>query len=210
MSAPPIPQNLTIHPRSSTETDRRHLLAADSIAPSESASMVNYNPGDETPRAHSFTSTTTTTATTPTRTPRPSSDQPPPYHNQRPNTLPSPFQQPQPQPQPQPQQQQQPQPYKGFPSQQAYLTALQDWAESKKYIQVGDNGLTGFYGTTTMEQYASKPKVEIGLGLGLRRKLRARREARAEARAGVGRGGEGEGQGEVVVGGERERRNTVT
>lgn len=53
-------------------------------------------------------------------------------------------------------------PYRGFPSEQAYLRALNEWADSKRYIQP-DAGLVGFYGTTTMEQYASRPKVELGI-----------------------------------------------
>lgn len=60
------------------------------------------------------------------------------------------------------QQEENPKPYKGFPSEQAYLRALNEWADSKRYIQP-DAGLVGFYGTTTMEQYASRPKVELGI-----------------------------------------------
>jgi hypothetical protein len=44
--------NYTIKPRSSTETDRRHLLA-ESTAPSETSSMIDFADGDRTPRAQS-------------------------------------------------------------------------------------------------------------------------------------------------------------
>ncbi|CAK4031137.1 Hypothetical predicted protein [Lecanosticta acicola] len=51
--------------------------------------------------------------------------------------------------------------YKGFPSEEAYLAALREWVESKKYIQT-DATMVGYYGTTTMDEYASRPKVELG------------------------------------------------
>ncbi|RMY94209.1 hypothetical protein D0861_01473 [Hortaea werneckii] len=55
--------------------------------------------------------------------------------------------------------------YRGFPSQQAYLAALNEWAETQKYLPVGDNGVTGFYGETTLEEHGRRePKVEMGLG----------------------------------------------
>ncbi|KAI7114028.1 hypothetical protein KC343_g18223 [Hortaea werneckii] len=66
--------------------------------------------------------------------------------------------------------------YKGFPSQEAYLAALNEWAETQKYLPVGDNGVTGFYGEKTLEEYARKEeKGEIGFGEALRRKMRRRR-----------------------------------
>jgi len=50
-----IPNNLVIEPRKSTETEDRRYLLADSIAPSESASMIYdiEGEGDRTPRARS-------------------------------------------------------------------------------------------------------------------------------------------------------------
>ncbi|KAI7312961.1 hypothetical protein KC326_g5705, partial [Hortaea werneckii] len=52
--------------------------------------------------------------------------------------------------------------YKGFPTQEAYLAALHEWAETQKYLPVGDNGVTGFYGDMTLEEYARRePKVEV-------------------------------------------------
>ena len=44
--------NYTIKPRSSAETDRRHLLA-ESVAPSETSSVIDFADGDRTPRAQS-------------------------------------------------------------------------------------------------------------------------------------------------------------
>ncbi|KAI7522521.1 hypothetical protein KC331_g19191 [Hortaea werneckii] len=71
--------------------------------------------------------------------------------------------------------------YKGFPTQEAYLAALHEWAETQKYLPVGDNGVEGFYGTTTLEEYARKePKVEVGFGSALRRKMGWRRRKEGE------------------------------
>ena len=69
--------------------------------------------------------------------------------------------------------------YKGFPSEAHYLAALNEWAESKKYVQSTDTTLLGFFGETTLEEYAKRPGVE---GLGLRKKWKARKEARQEAK----------------------------
>lgn len=74
--------------------------------------------------------------------------------------------------------------YKGFPSREAYLAALNEWAETQKYLPVGDNGVTGFYGATTLEEYARKEaKVEMSLGSALWRKMR-RRKKEGEGEAG--------------------------
>ena len=126
--------------RTSTETDRRHLLA-DSVAPSESASMiyVDETEGDRTPRAQSPARSSMASA--------------------RRETIADPT----------------PRPYRGFPSEEAYLDALREWAESKKYIQY-DRGLQGFYGSVTMQDYASRPPVEIGL----KKKWRARKARKEE------------------------------
>ncbi|KAI6871658.1 hypothetical protein KC338_g2520 [Hortaea werneckii] len=80
--------------------------------------------------------------------------------------------------------------YKGFPSQEAYLAALNEWAETQKYLPVGDNGVTGFYGEKTLEEYARKePKGEMGVGEVLRRKMRWRRgDGKAGKEGGRGRG----------------------
>lgn len=96
--------------------------------------------------------------------PRISTEDPPPAYSERPDHTPN--------------EQCKPrshgnEPYKGFPTQEAYLSALHEWAETKKYLPVGDNGVTGFYGTTTLEEYARKePKVEVGVRSALRRKMR--------------------------------------
>lgn len=59
--------------------------------------------------------------------------------------------------------------------------------------------MRGFYGETTMEELAARPKAFNGEGLGLRRKWRARKQSKAE---------EKEKQAEERVKGER--RATVT
>jgi hypothetical protein len=83
----------------------------------------------------------------------------------------------------------QPRPYRGFPSEEAYLDALREWAESKKYIY-HETALNGFYGHTTMAEYASRPKIEMSLGIKEKwraRKARKEENKRAEGdRRGVG------------------------
>jgi hypothetical protein len=64
------------------------------------------------------------------------------------------------------------QPYKGFASEAEYLAALHAWAETKKYVQP-DSGLVGFYGHTTVEELANRPRTEFGL-----RKLLRERKAK--------------------------------
>lgn len=69
-------------------------------------------------------------------------------------------------------------PYKGFPSEEEYLEALREWAEEKKYVS-NDAMLTGFYGLTTMKEYASRPVPEIGL----KKKWRERKARKEEVKA---------------------------
>ena len=119
--------NHSFEPRKSTETDQRHLLS-DSVAPSESASMItDYEDGDRTPRARSPIRGASTAT------------------------------------------------YKGFQSEAHYLAALEEWAESKRYLEP-ETRLIGFYGPKSMEWYASQPGVEIGL----KRKWKARKQRKAE------------------------------
>ncbi|KAL9533859.1 hypothetical protein SMMN14_02889 [Sphaerulina musiva] len=59
-------------------------------------------------------------------------------------------------------------PYRGFPSKAHYLAALHEWAEEKRYLPAGTTTVEGFYGNTTLESYASRPKHELGI----RRRLR--------------------------------------
>lgn len=75
-------------------------------------------------------------------------------------------------------------PYRGFSSKQAYLDALREWAENKKYEAPSGTSLIGFYGSTTMEEYASRPPAFQGLAL--RKKWRHRKMSKlAERRATV-------------------------
>ena len=105
----------TTVPRTSQETERRHLLSP-SQTTTPVASILDFdhqstpNSGQTTPRARSLAPTETTQT-----------------------------------------QQQQGQTYRGFPSEAAYLEALRQWAESKKYVQP-ELGLRGFYGEVTMEE----------------------------------------------------------
>lgn len=63
-------------------------------------------------------------------------------------------------------------PYRGFPSKEAYLTALRQFADSKKYYEM-DSQLVGFYGTKTTEDILK----EEG---GWRTKTKAQRQAEKE------------------------------
>eukprot|EP00918_Siedleckia_nematoides_P005419 GHVU01011948.1.p1 GENE.GHVU01011948.1~~GHVU01011948.1.p1 ORF type:complete len:169 (-),score=22.48 GHVU01011948.1:323-829(-) len=144
-------------PRASAETDRRHLLS-DSSAPSPSTSratsIIDYaGDGDRTPRASSPAFSTSTTTTQRARIPA--------GHTRHASLAdPAP-----------------PQPYRGFPSEEHYMAALREWAESKKYLQQDQTQLIGFYGDKTLQEYADKPKME---GLGLRRKWKARKEEKTQ------------------------------
>ncbi|SMR59227.1 unnamed protein product [Zymoseptoria tritici ST99CH_1A5] len=53
-------------------------------------------------------------------------------------------------------------PYRGFASEAEHLAALNAWAESKKYVQQESN-LVGFYGHTTVEELANRPRIEFGI-----------------------------------------------
>ncbi|KAK4631512.1 hypothetical protein CLAFUW4_02570 [Fulvia fulva] len=66
--------------------------------------------------------------------------------------------------------------YRGFPSEAAYRAAFHEWAESKRYNQQDDTALIGFYGETTMEELAARPRAEFGLS----RKWRERKERKAQ------------------------------
>jgi len=151
MAATALAPNFTLQPRSSTETDRRHLLS-DSIAPSAATSVIDLSDGEQTPRAHSPANSSRTAHGANVG------------QDSRRGTIADPSTQ--------------QRPYRGFPSEAAYLAALHDWAESKKYIQTGEGALYGFYGDTTMEEYAARPKIELGL----KKKWKARKEAKQEAR----------------------------
>jgi hypothetical protein len=52
--------------------------------------------------------------------------------------------------------------YKGYPSEQAYLTALTEWAETKKYVQPSEQGqtLSGFFGYKTMDDYTEESRLK--------------------------------------------------
>ncbi|KAK1817841.1 hypothetical protein LTR12_007712 [Friedmanniomyces endolithicus] len=166
----------SLQPRSSTETDRRHLLA-DSVAPSRATSIFTAD-GDRTPRAHSpAPSDRATHASNSFKIPATGG-----HPHPRRDTIadPSPA----------------PQPYRGFPSEAHYLAALHAWADQQRYVDPGKTTLYGFYGHQSLQDYASKPPIEIGI----RRKWRERREAKKERER---EGGKIGAVGAAVVGGMR-------
>lgn len=141
-------------PRSSSETDQRYLLA-DSVAPSESASMITDTvdgDGDRTPRARSplghCDPTEPVTRHQSIAAPEGAASQGS---------------------------------YRGFKSEQAYLDALRAWAEGRKYAEPTNTTLVGFYGTTTMAEYADRPPAFQPLGL--KRKWKAMKANRQEEKA---------------------------
>lgn len=71
---------------------------------------------------------------------------------------------------------QQQKPYRGFASEQEYLNALHAWADNKRFETVTNAALVGYYGTTTMEEYASRPPAFQGLGL--KKKWKARKASK--------------------------------
>ncbi|RMY84573.1 hypothetical protein D0862_11377 [Hortaea werneckii] len=102
------------------------------------------------------------------QTPRISTEDPPPAYSERPAHIPDIQSKPH---------HHGKKPYKGFPTQEAYLAALHEWAQTQKYLPVGENGVAGFYGTTTLEEYARKePKVTMGVGSAFKRTMRRRKE----------------------------------
>ena len=144
-----LAQNYSFQPRPSTETDRRHLLA-ESEAPSKATSIIGSDAdGDRTPRASSPARDSSRQFRIPSG---------------RRDTIadPTPVSK----------------PYKGFPSEAHYLAALREWADEQKYIKY-DTMLSGFYGPTTLEEYASRPPVEIGL----KKKWRERKAKKEERKA---------------------------
>ncbi|KAK3113012.1 hypothetical protein LTR53_010130, partial [Teratosphaeriaceae sp. CCFEE 6253] len=154
MAATLLP-HYSLPPRSSTETERRHLLS-DSVGPSRAASVDTAltdrdGDGDRTPRA---------------RSPAPSLEYAEDRFRipagQRRDTIADPS----------------PQPYRGFPSEAHYLAALHAWADQQKYVNPVGTELVGFYGHTSLQEYASRPPLESGL----RRKWKARKEAKREKR----------------------------
>lgn len=62
--------------------------------------------------------------------------------------------------------------YKGFPSEAAYIAALTEWAEQKKYVQPSEEAqtLSGFFGYKTMEEYTggAEDREEESGGRGVR------------------------------------------
>lgn len=143
--------NYTMQRRSSTETDRRHLLS-ESVAPSETTSIIDFD-GNMTPRAQS--PVRASQLTTQLR------------EHERRDTIAetTPAQR----------------PYRGFDSEEEYLEALREWAEEKKYISHSMT-LTGFYGGTTMQEFASRPGVEIGLKKKWKERKARKEEKKAERR----------------------------
>lgn len=71
--------------------------------------------------------------------------------------------------------------YKGFPSEAAYLAALSEWAEEKKYIQPSEEAQTlwGFYGGKSMADYTE--------GAGRARKGETRQSQTKEEGKGLGK-----------------------
>ncbi|KAK1072014.1 hypothetical protein LTR12_003418 [Friedmanniomyces endolithicus] len=170
----------SLQPLSSTETDRQHLLA-DSVAPSRAASFIT-NDGDRTPRAHSpAPSHLPTDHPSAFKIPAASTGHPHPRRDTIADPSPA------------------PQPYRGFPSEAHYLAALHAWADQQRYVDPGKTTLYGFYGHQSLQDYASKPPMEIGI----RRKWRERREAKKE------REREGRGEGGKIGAATMGRRGTV-
>lgn len=136
--------------RSSTDTSRRSLRA-ESIAPSDSESMITLtnDDGDRTPRAHSPSRASVMSHAT--LAPRHQSIAAPEQASAR--------------------------PYRGFASEEAYLNALRAWADGKRFAEPTETTLVGFYGTTTMAEYASRPPPP-GMNLNLRKKWKERRASK--------------------------------
>lgn len=81
-----------------------------------------------------------------------------------------------------------------FTSEEAYLAELRAWIHEKQFYQPGEmttdgsRTLVGFYGKTTMEEYANRP----GLGLGRRKNKQEGRRATVDETGNRGKEGEEE------------------
>ncbi|KAI7232954.1 hypothetical protein KC330_g5627 [Hortaea werneckii] len=164
MEATGTSYNSSVRDEASQDTNPKETMT-DSVTPPESTStttvMRNKNNNAPPPSQHP-----SSLATLPT--PRISTEDPPPAYSAQPDHTTNGHIK--------PHHNHGEKSYKGFPTQEAYLAALHEWAETQKYLPVGDNGVEGFYGTTTLEEYARKePKVEVGFGSTLRRKMKWRR-----------------------------------
>ncbi|KIW32456.1 uncharacterized protein PV07_04002 [Cladophialophora immunda] len=62
--------------------------------------------------------------------------------------------------------------YRGFPSEQAYLDALKEWAQSKMFYE-SDEQLQGFYGTKTLDDILIKQGTTRGAKKSVRDQRRA-------------------------------------
>ncbi|KAK5556679.1 hypothetical protein LTR46_005191 [Exophiala xenobiotica] len=93
--------------------------------------------------------------------------------------------------------------YRGFPSRQAYLEALREWAEEKMYYRPTEQ-LHGFYGNKTVDEILNNQGGKIPTS---RRATVAQAQAQAQAQGGTGSGtgtahdehGHGHGQPTRVV-----------
>ena len=65
---------------------------------------------------------------------------------------------------------------RGFKSREQYLAALNEFAESKSYMEVHDHTVIGWYGSKTAEDYKQR------LGLREERRMRKENERRVEDR----------------------------
>ncbi|GAB1726559.1 hypothetical protein NU195Hw_g2484t1 [Hortaea werneckii] len=152
----------SVHDKHSQDPDAKETMA-DSLAPSDPAKMITIIEDNDQNNAPPRTETPSLATL---RAPRISTEDPPPAYTERPVSLSN----------DESKLHNHGNSYKGFPSQEAYLAALNEWAEAQKYLPVGDNGVTGFYGEKTLEEYARKePKGEMGFGEALRKKMRWRK-----------------------------------
>lgn len=164
MEATRTAHNFSFRDKASQDTNPKGTMT-ESVTPSESASTTTVV-RNKTNNASPQTQHPSSLATLPT--PRISTEDPPPAYSAQPTHTPNGHTN--------PHHNHGNKSYKGFPTQEAYLAALHEWAETQKYLPVGDNGVTGFYGTKTLEEYARRePKVEVGFGSALRRKMGWRR-----------------------------------
>ena len=91
-----------------------------------------------------------------------------------------------------------------YKSEDDYLAALREWAEEKKYTRLGDQGLIGFYGRKTMDEYAAEQPPNFVLG-------RKRRASAAVDGQGVAHGaGAGSRVDEEVQGSGRRKSSLIT
>jgi len=153
----------------SFESDREHLLSNKSLLPpslySASVNISNTTITTTAPSVAPDDSITPTQSTTQLNTEAPNADSEPAPESKTPT------------------------PYRGFPSEEAYLAALRNWAMEKEGYIKFDTALVGWQGRKTMDDYVNQPGMEFAWRTRMKER-KAEKQRRATVAAGATRDGD--------------------